>query len=190
MSTPRLIALHPSADGLEGRDDDQLMQLACAGVEAAFALLVVRYQNQVRSYCMRKCKGSAATGDDVAQDVFTELWRTRSRYQPRGKFRAYLFRIAHTRALHAATRCRPCDELPDQAPADEGDFDRLLEAERVRRVQHKLALLPEKLREAILLRFAAGLDFHEMAQILARPEATARSRVFHGILRLRELLAE
>lgn len=184
-----LVLLRPSPGGVDERGDDELMQLACAGVDAAFASLVLRYQAQVRGYCARKC-GGATLGDDVAQEVFTELWRSRGRYQPRGKFRSYLFRIAQTRALNAVTR-RPIEEpLPMEVPTESGDLDDLLRAERIRQVEKKLALLPDKLREALLLRFAAGLGFDEMAQILARPQATIRSRVFHGVLRLRELLGK
>jgi RNA polymerase sigma-70 factor, ECF subfamily len=174
---------------LAERSDDELMQLASAGVDEAFAKLVLRYAGQVRSYCTRRC-GGAAQGDDVAQEVFVELWRTRARYEPRGKFRSYLFTIVQTRALNAVQR-RPREvelthdiSLPGQA------LDTVLEAERGRRLQHKLSLLPPRLQEAVWLRYAAGLDYGEMAEVLQRSQTTIRSRVFHGLMRLRNLLGE
>jgi RNA polymerase sigma-70 factor, ECF subfamily len=171
------------------RSDDELMQLASAGLDDAFALLVRRYQGQVRGYCSRRC-GGAAAGDDVAQEVFVELWRTRARYEPRGKFRAYLYTIVQTRVLNAVQR-RPREvELDHDIPLPGQELDAILEAERQRRLYEKLALLPGRLREALILRFSAGLDYGEMAEVLARSQSTVRSRVFHGLLRLRKLLGK
>jgi RNA polymerase sigma-70 factor, ECF subfamily len=175
--------------GLAERTDDELMQLASAGVDDAFAQLVRRYAGQVRGYCTRRC-GGAAAGDDVAQEVFLQLWRTRGRYEPRAKFRAYLFTIVQTRVLNAVMR-RPCEvELAHDIPLPGQELDAVLEAERVRRLHQKLSLLPLRLREAVLLRFSAGLDYGEMAEVLERSQSTVRSRVFHGLMRLRKLLGK
>jgi RNA polymerase sigma-70 factor (ECF subfamily) len=166
--------------------DDELMQLASAGVDQAFAELVRRHQKEVRGYCCRCCGRPA--GDDVAQEVFLELWRTRQRYEPRGKFRSYLFTIVHTRVLNAVQR-RPREvELDEKVHLAGGELDAVLEAERARRLRLKLAALPDKLQQALLLRFAAGLDYEEMAEVLERSQSTVRSRVFQGLLRMRKLL--
>jgi RNA polymerase sigma-70 factor (ECF subfamily) len=165
------------------------MQLAAAGIDDAFAQLVRRYSGQVRGYCTRRCGGTAA-GDDVAQEVFVELWRTRARFEPRGKFRAYLFTIAQTRALNAITR-RPCEvELAHDLPLPGQDVDEVLRAERLRWLHQKLSLLPRQMQEAVLLRFSAGLDYAEMSEVLKRSQSTVRSRVFHGLMRLRQLLGK
>ena len=168
------------------------MQLASAGVDEAFAQLVRRHAGQVRSYCTRRC-GGAAAGDDVAQEVFLELWRMRERYQPRGKFRAYLFTIVQTRVLNAVQR-RPREvelahdlALPGQELVG---VDAVLQAERARRLHDKLGHLPSQMQEAVWLRFSAGLDYAEMAEVLNRSQSTVRSRVFHGLMRLRKLLGK
>jgi RNA polymerase sigma-70 factor, ECF subfamily len=174
---------------LAERTDDELMQLASAGVSDAFSHLVRRHAEQVRSYCTRRC-GGAAQGDDVAQEVFVELWRTRARYEPRGKFRSCLFTIVQTRVLNAVRR-RPREvELAHDIPLPGRELDAVLEAERVRRLHQKLSLLPRQLREAVWLRYAAGLDYGEMAGVLQRSPSTIRSRVFFGLLRLRKLLGK
>jgi RNA polymerase sigma-70 factor (ECF subfamily) len=188
--TPRdgeVIPLHRSS--LAGRSDDELMQLAGAGVDDAFAELVRRYASQVRGYCTRTC-GEAAAGDDVAQEVFLELWRTRGRFEPRGRFRAYLFTIVRTRVLNAVSRRPREEELTDDVHPPSGELDAILAAERARRVRQKLQLLPRRLEEALLLRFAGGLDYAEMSEVLARSPSTVRSRVFHGLMRMRELLGK
>jgi RNA polymerase sigma-70 factor, ECF subfamily len=182
-----VVPLRPQA--LTERTDDELMQLASAGVDEAFSLIVRRYQSLVRGYCARRC-GSSHAGDDVAQEVFVELWRTRARYQPRGKFRSYLFTIVQTRTLNAVMRTRPSEELTHDIPNPGDELDAVLAAERKRRVQHQISQLPSKLGEALLLRFFAGLEYEEMAEALGRSQTTVRSRVFHGVMRLRGLLGE
>lgn len=165
------------------------MQLASAGVDEAFAQLVRRRSGQVRAYCARRCGGSAA-GDDVAQEVFVELWRTRARYEPRGKFLAYLFTIAQTRSMNAVTR-RPHEvELAHDVPLPGQELEEVLRVERLRWLHQKLGLLPRQMQEAVLLRFSAGLDYAEMAEVLQRSQSTVRSRVFHGLMRLRSLLGK
>jgi RNA polymerase sigma-70 factor, ECF subfamily len=186
-SAAAVIPLHKP--GLAERSDDELMQLASAGVDDAFAQLVRRYAGQVRGFCSRRC-GGASAGDDVAQEVFLELWRTRGRYEPRGRFRSYLFTIVQTRALNAVQR-RPKEVELDYEVALPGlEVDAVLQAERARRLHQKLSLLPLRLQEAVLLRFSAGLGYEEMARVLKRSSSTVRSRVFHGLMQLRRLLGK
>jgi RNA polymerase sigma-70 factor (ECF subfamily) len=174
---------------LAERTDDELMQLASAGVDEAFAQLVRRYAGQVRGYCARRC-GGEGSGDDVAQEVFMELWRTRERYEPRGKFRSFLFTIVQTRVLNAVMR-RPREvELAQDLALPSQELDAVLVVERARRLHQKLSLLPPRLQEALLLRFSGGLDYAEMAEVLKRSPSTVRSRVFHGLMRLRKLLGK
>src|SRR5262245_24053254 len=89
------VAADPAQKAVE-RSDDERMLLAAGGSQAAYENLVRRHQRQVRAYCARWC-GSAATGDDVAQECFVELWQRRRDYEPRGKFKAFLFRVASNR---------------------------------------------------------------------------------------------
>jgi RNA polymerase sigma-70 factor (ECF subfamily) len=190
MGQPGNAALRsvPTADPpLEGLRDDELMQLAATGMTSAYAVLVRRYNRAVRSYAARVC---GAAGDDVAQEVFLKVWRERGSYEPRGRFRAYLFTVTFRASANEARR-RKASALADDAPlvAVEGaPLDELLTAERQRRIHAQVAKLPEDQRRAILLRFAADLDYEEIARIVERPVATVRSRVFLGILRLKKLL--
>jgi RNA polymerase sigma-70 factor (ECF subfamily) len=187
---PGTLVPFPKPDGaLPSRTDDDLMRLAAVGVGEAFEMLVKRHQGAVRGFCARMCGGSA-TGDDVAQEVFVELWRSRARYEPRGRFRPYLFLIARTRCLNAIRSRRDEADAGADLVQPGTELEAILERERARRVQHKLAQLPAKLREALLLRYAAGFDYEEMARLLERSPSTVRSRVFHGLLRLRQLFGE
>src|SRR4030095_6790898 len=80
------------------RSDDELMALCSAGLVAAFDEILVRHQRALRAFCARML-GSQELGDDAAQEVCLQLWRTRSRYQPRDRFRSFLFTAARNRCL-------------------------------------------------------------------------------------------
>jgi len=176
---------------LEQRTDDELMELAAAHVELAFVELLRRWQGRVRSFCL---KWGGRGGEDLAQEVFLELWRARQRYQPRGQFPLYLFTIVRNRCRNARRGWfrRP---LVDPLPAEVVDstrsdqLDLVLERERARRVDHQISRLSPPLREALLLRFGQELSYADIALVVGAPEATVRSRVFNGLRRLQQELS-
>lgn len=175
--------------GLRQRTDDELMELSAAEVREAFAELVQRYQGRVRSFCLR---WDAQRGDDLAQEVFLQLWQARRRYQPRGRFPVYLFTIVRNRCRNARRswfRSPVLEQLSPQLGRSAEQLDHVLEQERARRLDRSVAGLPPKLREAVLLRFGEGLGYAEIAAIVQAPQATVRSRVFHGLRRLQKELA-
>lgn len=173
------------------RSDDDLMRGAVAGERHAYEALVRRHQARVRAYCARWC-GSRVAGDDLAQECFVELWQRRADYVPHGKFKAYLFHVAANRCKNqrrAQGRERSLSEAREREPALEPpSSDRFALVERQERLQQALTKLPEAQREALLLRYSAELDYAEIAGLLGVPEATARSRVFLGLMKLRRLL--
>lgn len=175
---------------LDQRDDAQLMKQVKAGSQAAMAELVRRYQQRVRSYCRR---WDADQGDDLAQDVFCELWRGRARYREEGRFAVYLYTIVRNRCRNAR---RTLFRRPTMAPLDEQSLEHkgrdqlaiLEEQERQRRLDHAVTKLPTKLREALLLRFAEDMDYRQIGEIVGAKEVTVRSRVHHGLAKLRALI--
>jgi RNA polymerase sigma-70 factor, ECF subfamily len=174
----------------EHRSDDELMQLAAVGERTAYEALVRRHQGQVRAYCARWC-GSSVIGDDVAQECFVEIWQRRASYVPQGKFKAFVFHVAANRCKNqqrAQGRERALTEARSRVPAEPPSSDRFALFERQERLQLELAKLSEPQREAVLLRYSAELDYAEIAGLLSVPEATARSRVFLGLMKLRRLL--
>ncbi|MGE0870742.1 MAG: RNA polymerase sigma factor [Kofleriaceae bacterium] len=178
------------------RTDEQLMVLASAGSQAAFGQLVERYMARVVNYCT-KVTADPRSGEELAQETFLQLWAHRQRYAPSARFVIYLFTAArnrcknHNRWWRRRTpwedRAATATEL-DAAPVRASQLDDLLDRERQRRTREALTRLPSNLREAVILRFDQGLEYCEIAAIVERPEATVRSRVFHGLRRLRELL--
>lgn len=205
-STPdlKLVGSDPDrvACALAERTDDELMVAAGAGSRDAFAVLVQRYISRLVNYCAKVAGTNSVSdsrvGEELAQDVLLQVWAHRSEYKPSQRFRVFLFTIArnrcrnHNRAWRRRLRWQIDDASQvDIAAASGGDADHLddlLDRERQRHVREALRRLPEKLREVLLLRFEQGLDYGDIALMVRRPEATVRSRAFHGLRKLREFL--
>ncbi len=125
--------------------------------------------------------------EDVAQEVFSALWRRPERFDPaRGDLGQFLRVMARSRALDALrtkqAKQRAVDRLVAQAPPahDHGADEALRSAERAElrgKVRRSLAALPAPQREAIALTFYADLDSNELAARVDTPLGTAKSRV-------------
>ncbi len=195
---PNVVPLRSLASGvaLDQGDDEQLMALAAGGAKVAFAVLVERYLPKVTKYCARFV-GQLAAAEELAQEIFLEVWLRRTRYRSQGKFVVFLFTLARHRCLNRLRddrrrHRRDLDVGSDGLVAGScspDQLDVLLERERQRRVQAALLGLSTKLREAVLLRFDQGLDYPDVARILGCSQSTTRSRVRLAMLRLRDELA-
>lgn len=189
-----VLPLH-RAPPLAERDDDALMALAAADHRPAFEVLARRHLARIAGYAA-KFLGDPRAGEDVAQEVLIEAWQLRARYRGQGRLRVFLLTITRNRCRNRARddgrRAMAGRALGVVASDDLGgeQLDRLLEAERDRRVREALLRVPERNREAALLRFDQGLSYADLARVLGVPEVTARSRVFHALRRLREELGE
>jgi RNA polymerase sigma-70 factor (ECF subfamily) len=191
---PHLVPLHalPNEPELEHGNDEQLMALAAAGHKPAFSVLVNRYLPRVTKFCLRFV-GQLPVAQELAQEIFLEIWLRRDRYRSQGKFTVFLFVMARTRCLNRlrdeGRRARREQRAQEDLPGTPGQLDVLLEQERQRRVQAALMGLSVKLREAVLLRFDQGLDYPDVARILGCSESTTRSRVRLAMLALRDAIA-
>jgi RNA polymerase sigma-70 factor (ECF subfamily) len=168
-------------------DDDQLMHDVRDGSTDAMAVLVARYHARLVGFCAKHTRDDAAA-EELVQETFLRLWRSRASYRAEGKLAVLLYTTArnlcrnHARSL----RRRPAVEIDEpQAP---GPVDALLDRERWRDVTTALAELPPKLREAVTLRFEHQLAYDEIAAIVGSNESTVRSRVHHAIAQLRARL--
>jgi RNA polymerase sigma-70 factor (ECF subfamily) len=176
-------------DGLEG-----LLTLVALGDEEAFAELYRRVAAPVFGL-VSKVVRNPSQAEEVAQEVFVELWRTASRFDPaRGTARAWIMTCAHRRAVdrvRAAERAARRDDLAgrrDQGrPYDEvaEQVETTLEREHVRR---SLAALTELQREAVVLAYYGGYTNREIAELLGVPSGTVRTRLRDGLIRLQDHL--
>jgi RNA polymerase sigma factor (sigma-70 family) len=190
---PRLLRLEPPSSAAPGeRSDDELMTLAQAGMRDAFAVLVKRHATRVIRVCS-KLVNDAALGEELAQETWLAVYAARAKYHAEGRFVVWLLTAARNRCRnhlrhHRVTRLHREVLQSEPAVLSDDQVERLLREERGRRVHDALAHLPERLREALILRYAEDLRYDEMAEVLAVGESTLRSRVHHGLRQLRAWL--
>ena len=176
-------------DALEG-----LLALVARGDEQAFAALYQRVAPAVFGL-VSKVVRNPAQSEEVAQEVFVELWRTASRFDPaRGTARSWIMTCAHRRAVdrvRSAERAARRDDLAgrrDQGrPYDEvvEQVETSLEREHVRR---GLEALTDLQREAVVLAYYGGYTHREIAELLGVPSGTVKTRLRDGLIRLRDHL--
>lgn len=184
------------------RDDDSLMNASAAGDEAAFRVLVERWERRVLAFFFRSV-GSAEDAADLAQETFLRLHRAAPAYTPRGRFAPFLFRIAgnlarneiRRRSVRRLLNWGGSGEGSDEAAmlaAEASDTDRpdiawarAREAERVRRA---LLALPERQRIAVTLKRFEGFTQEEIAEAMGISISAVESLLVRGMAALRKAL--
>lgn len=175
----------------EGRDDDSLMLLARGGVTAAFEVLVRRHQGRALRVAGRYL-GDPYAARDVVQNAFIAVYRLLPQYQPRGRFSSYLLAVLLNQCRLEVRRRGHVRlvETAELGPLSSGYDESILARERARELDRALGRLSAKVREVVILRFAAGLSHQEIAEILAIPVGTAKRRLFDGLEKLRAILGK
>jgi RNA polymerase sigma-70 factor (ECF subfamily) len=150
------------------------------------------------SFCT-KVTGDAGAGEDIVQEVFLRVWKHRAEWQPRGTVAALLYTSARNLCLNRTRDARRRGRwlVPsvgaaidiERAGVTSQEVDPILDRERRQDALRALGELPEAMREAVLLRFDAELSYETIAIILGANESTVRSRVHHGLLKLRALVS-
>ncbi|MEZ5493499.1 MAG: RNA polymerase sigma factor RpoE [Pseudomonadales bacterium] len=171
--------------------DEQLVARVQKGDKRSFDLLVLKYQHKVLALVRRYVK-DYAEAEDVAQESFVKAYRAIGNFRGESAFYTWLYRIAVNTAKNAldARKRRPSadvdiDEVEDYAFSDalhiEENPENLLATQDIHRVvEEALAGLPEELRRALVLREFDGLAYEEIAEVMACPIGTVRSRIFRA----------
>ena len=173
--------------------DEALVLLAARSEQSALAELYDRY-GRIAYGLARRIVRDEALAEDVVQEAFLVLWRTAARFVPeRGKASTWILTLVHRRAVDVVRReqRRRTDPLGEESERGSAgaDEDAWLRFER-ERVQEALAKLPDQQREALELAYYGGFTQSELAERLGQPLGTIKSRMFAGLARMRELLAE
>jgi RNA polymerase sigma-70 factor (ECF subfamily) len=180
-------------------DSDE--NLFLRSTETAMTRLVGRYERPLYRFLHRLC-GDAHTAEDLFQETFLRLFRSRARFHPQRKLRPYLYRIALNlvRDTRKRRRRRPRPLSLDVPSGAGGDGRALIasddpppavraEAREARSLVHSaIDALPPNEQEVVILRFFEGFTFPEIATATGAPLATAKSRMLYALRRLRPLL--
>lgn len=178
-------------------NSDTLLVARCvSGEPAAFDLLVIKYQRRIRRLIGRMVRDVDLV-EDIAQETFIRAYRALHQFQGEAQFYTWLYRIAVNTAkqfLHKQRRepqqvdsfFSPGDEenetfsSRDEPSTDETPESVLAAKEIMTALDQAMAALPADLREALTLREIEGLSYEEIAQSMACPVGTVRSRIFRA----------
>jgi RNA polymerase sigma-70 factor, ECF subfamily len=180
--------------GAQADADRRLVDRLAAGEVEAAADLYDRYAPLILGLARRILRNQQ-DAEEALQDVFSQVWRTASRFEPaRGSLAAWLLVITRARAID---RLRARQSRPDSAlysdpalmpSAAAGPSDQLLSEEQAEQVREALETLPEAQRAALELAYYEGLTQSEIAERLSQPLGTIKTRIRTALLTLRERL--
>jgi RNA polymerase sigma-70 factor (ECF subfamily) len=158
------------------------------GDAQAFDCLFQTYRDRVYGLALSFCNDEAAAAD-ITQDVFLKLLRRIHQFRQDAEFSTWLYRIVLNTFLDARRARKPTVSLDDpnelrditQAPSQESEVAR---RQRARQVRAAIATLKPRLRAAMVLRYAAGLSYEQISEVLGVSAGTVASRLNRGHRRL------
>jgi RNA polymerase sigma-70 factor (ECF subfamily) len=179
--------------------DQQLVERVQRGDKKAFELLVFKYQRKLLRLVSRLVRDQAEA-EDVVQEAFIKAYRAMANFRGDSAFYTWLYRIGiNTAKNYLVTQSR---RAPTSTDADIEEAETFIDADGLRDINTPESLLatkqigetvnaamlslPVELRNAITLREIEGLSYDEIAELMACPIGTVRSRIF----RAREAIAE
>jgi len=153
---------------------------------AAFERLVRKHERPLLNFFRRS--GVTTDAEDMAQDTFVRLYRSRRSYRPTAKFTTFLYTIARHVRIDAARKARRIETLRqtirDEGGEASGETPAAVPGARLD-ADTVLNRLPEKLRETVVLSVFQGLKYDEIAKVLGIPVGTVKSRMFLAMERMR-----
>jgi RNA polymerase sigma-70 factor (ECF subfamily) len=182
--------------------DAALMLRVKRGDRAAFTELVEKYKQPVMNFVFRTLRDEAES-EDLAQNVFLQVYKSRARYQRTAKFSTWLFTIARNLCLNELRRRsrHPAESLEETNPENEDQPrqqfedksqiappEKLLHSELAKKIDEALVELPENHRSALLLCRQEDLSYEEIAEILDCSLSATKSLIHRGRETLKEKL--
>jgi RNA polymerase sigma-70 factor (ECF subfamily) len=183
-------------------DDAAIMLELKAGNMAAFDVLVAKYRKPIINFMMRMSRNQAVA-EELAQEVFLRVYRSRETYRAEARFSTWLYRIATNLGVNHARDTRneraastvyldePDTETgttPDVADQTPGAEARMLRAERMAAIREHVMALPERQRMAVLMHKYEGMDYKQIGDVLKLSESATKSLLFRAYQTLREKL--
>jgi RNA polymerase sigma-70 factor, ECF subfamily len=203
-ATPQMPTVFSAGAGPDSQTDADIMLRVKAGDQSAFEYLVQKYRRPMVSFMYRMARNSAAA-EDLAQEVFLRVYRSRETYEASAKFTTWLYRIATNLAVNHARDSR--HERPEvQVSLDEPDDDtgttlelpdaslnaeqQMVRRERMLAIRRKVEALPEQQRLAVIMHKYQEMDYKQIADVLKKSESATKSLLFRAYETLRDQLKE
>ncbi len=189
---------------LEMLSDAEVMLRVASGDDPAFDYLVEKYRRPMVSFMYRMTHNQAVS-EELAQEVFLRVYRSRQSYEASAKFTTWLYRIATNLAVNHARDTK--HERPENTVnIDEPDMETgmtvdvpdtglnaeqtILRRERLAAIRHQVEALPERQRLAVLMHKYQNMDYKQIAAVLKLSESATKSLLFRAYETLRETLKQ
>jgi RNA polymerase sigma-70 factor, ECF subfamily len=180
--------------------DAELMLRVKGGDDASFGVLLDKHRNPVIHFLYRMVQNQAVA-EELAQEVFLRVYRSRASYEPTAKFTTWLFRIATHLALNSlrdgknTRKQESLDDMVDDQPVRQVSDNRptveqaMLYQARLGEVKKAIQTLPEKQRAAVLMHKYEEMEYSQIARALNCSESAVKSLLFRAYETLRARLA-
>ena len=184
--------------------DAEIMLRVSEGDDQGFNYLIEKYRKPIIHFMFRMVHNQAVA-EELAQEVFLRVYRSRQTYRAEARFTTWLYRIAtnlgvnhardtkHERAAQNVYLDQPDPEtgttpdVADSTPSVEHD---LVRNERMRAIRQHVMALPERQRMAVLMHKYQGMDYKQIGEVLKLSESATKSLLFRAYQTLRERLKE
>lgn len=189
------------------RQDEALMIAFREGETAAFGVLVARHQRGLFNFLLRSV-ADRGRAEELLQDVFVRVIRSKHRYRQTAKFTTWVYKIARNITIDESRRAKfrrhasldakrggsggeEGRAMIDRLAADDVGTDAAAAAPAIRhRIADAVAELPEEQRAVFLMRQLQGMSFKEIGEVVDAPENTVKSRMRYALEKLRSELAD
>ena len=175
-------------------EDSALMLRYKDGDVAAFEVLYRRHNDALYRYLLRLSRQQHAA-EDLYQEVWSKIIRSRHRYRPTAKFTTFLYRVAHNCFIDYVRRNKRHSHEsvidPDVTPDTADQPEMLVEKSMARtRLELALQMLPDEQRDVFLLHEEAGLNLDAIAHVTGVSRETAKSRLRYAVRKLKTAMAD
>jgi len=184
--------------------DAEIMQRAGLGDDACLEYLIAKYRRPIVFFMFRMVRNQAVA-EELAQEVFLRIYRSRQTYRAEARFSTWLYRIASNLAVNHARNTKheraasniyldAIDEetgtSPDVADSRPSTEQEMLKKERMRQIRAQVMALPERQRMAVLMHKYQELNYKDIGAALKLSESATKSLLFRAYQTLRENLKE
>jgi len=196
-------SLHVNGD-FAGLEDSEVMLELKAGNMTAFDYLLGKYRRPIVHFMLRMTRNQAVA-EELAQEVFLRVYRSRETYRAEARFSTWLYRIATNLGVNHARDTRHertastvyLDETDPETGSspDVADSTPLAEAtmlrdERMAAIREFVEALPERQKTAVLMHKYEGMDYKQIGEVLKLSESATKSLLFRAYQTLRGTLKD
>jgi RNA polymerase sigma-70 factor (ECF subfamily) len=184
--------------------DADVMLRVSAGDDAGFTYLLEKYRKPIVHFMFRMVRNQAVA-EELAQEVFLRVYRSRESYRAEAKFTTWLYRIATNLGVNYARDTRyertAQNVYLDQADPETGttpdvadsrptiEFE-MVKDERLNAIRQHVLALPERQRAAVLMHKYQGMDYKQIGDVLKLSESATKSLLFRAYQTLRDRLKD